>query len=360
MADWPRAASEAQTVGISVAGVDSVVTYWRRPGAPEGVDWIAVSSEVRMPPQDATEVQRANVAALLARGGGVDASARVALGIVDGALRSSTEVEMVIGEGVPQPAREGRSLLGCVPEVRAQRSRLDAAPLPPFVLNRPIADALLTASAEEGVGEGVLLDLRTREDGAPLSALFVDLDADMPDRDVAALSVRVRDLIAEFDRATRITAELTGCPFNPGAPIYLLFDPGVPAALALALADAIRRIEREPRVVVRRPATGPREGMLRGSLWPIAERLVERATDCPFIASALAELVTDDVIPSPGWVRAVIAGGLATCNCEPVMADELAREALLWSDVTLQSWGYKTMEEREVPDGATVADLFGG
>jgi hypothetical protein len=357
--EWPEPTDSGATVSITIRGDESPIEYRRWPSAPEGVTWIGLAGDlpvVRSP----TSSARAHVSGLVARTHDLESRARLALGSSTDPL-AGVEIEMTIGDGLTLPEPEPGGLLSCVDAVRTFRARLDGPPLPPFVLNRPIEDALLTDDGSEGVGPGLLLDLRRADGESGLDALFAELDPSLPSRDQAALVARMREQVTALERTTEIVTALTGVSrgANGEAPIYLLLDADASARHARAIADALAEGGREARIVVRRPTTGPREGMLRGSLWPIAERLVERAADCPFIARAVAELQTRDVVAAPGWVRAVVAGGIGTCGCNEIMADELAREVLRWSDVSLQSWGWKAVSE-EVGAEATVGEVYGG
>jgi len=361
IAEWPEPTDEEQAVAVSIGGADGAVSYRRLPGAPQGVSWVLLDGEVRLASRSPTRVDapppRAVVGVLLASAGGIESSARLALGVRGGAHIGRAEVEMIVGEGVTLPEAEHGSLLACADPVRDLRVRLDESPLPPFVLNRPLEDAMLVEAAQEGAGPGVLLDLRAGGGAVPLDALFDGLDADLPDRDLAALSVRVAEHARAVERAMTITAELTGLAVPGGTdPIYLLLDAAAPAVRALALGEAVRRAVREPRLVVRRPDVGPREG---GALRPSAARLAARASECPFVAGAVAELATRDLVVSPGWVRAVVAGGVGTCGCDDVVAEPLAQEALYWSHVSMQSWGWVALGARELDAGASVAEAFG-
>jgi hypothetical protein len=357
--EWPPPSESGATISIAIRGDESPIEYRRWPGAPAGVTWIGLAGDLPVL-RSPTNTARAHVSGLVARTHALESRARLALGSTDDPL-AGVEIEMTIGDGLTLPDPEPGGLLSCVDAVRTFRARLDAPPLPPFVLNRPIEDAMLAADASEGTGPGLLLDLRRLNGESRLDALFAELEPSLPSRDRAALVARLREQVTAIERTTEIVAALTGVSREDHgqAPIYLLLDADAPARRAAAIADALAEGGRQARIVVRRPTTGPREGMLRGSLWPIAERLVERATDCPFIARAVAELETRDVVAVPGWVRAVVAGGIGTCGCNEIMADELAREVLRWSDVSLQSWGWKAVVDEAGAD-ATVGDVYGG
>ncbi len=355
---WPAATESGATVAVTIAGNESSMAYRRWPGAPEGLDWIGLSGEITVQ-RSPTGAARARVGALLATTESLDTRARVALGSAE-EEGAGVEIEMRIGQDVPLPEPEPGGLLACADDVRALRTRFDEVMLPPFVLNRPIEDAMLTGDSAEGVGPGLLLDLRPTDGRAGVEGLFEGLDPAMPPAARASLAARLRDAIDGIVQSMEVVAVLTGLPTETlaGAPVYVLVPADTPARRVHAVAGALAEQGREARLVVRRPSSGPREGMLRGSLWPIAERLVERATECPFVARAVAELPTRDVMPSPGWVRAVVAGGIGTCGCNHVMAEELAREVLRWSDVALQSWGYKAIGDEAATD-APVAEVYG-
>jgi len=365
LASWPAVTDADQTVGVSVGGADGAVNYRRFPSAPPGVSWVTLHTSMRFPVHDRRE-ERVEVGGVVAFGGDLEVSARLALTLPNREGDGGTEVEMHMGDGVPLPDAVPGGLLTCVPAVRTLRTRFDSVPLPPFVLNRPVSEELMAEGSSVGVGPGLLLDLREESGVGRLRALFEGLDEPLPDRDTAALGVRLVARVRAVTEAMTLTARLTGLPApadpaDPEAhdPLYLLADASAPASRIIALAAVARQAGHEARLVVRRPTSEIGDGTsLRGSVWPLAERLAEGATDCPFIAEAVAELQTRDVVASPGWVRAVVAGGLGTCGCDAVMAEQLADVANQWADVNRQSWGWLELEGRTAPAGAPVAALI--
>jgi len=362
VASWPAVTDAEQTVGVSVGGADGAVNYRRLPSAPPGVRWVTLHTAMSFPVHDRRE-ERVEIGGVVAFGGDLEVSARLAFALPNREGDGGTEVEMHMGDGVPLPEPVPGGLLTCVQAVRAQRTRFDSVPLPPFVLNRPVSEELMAEGSTVGVGPGLLLDLREESGAGRLRGLFEGLDEPLPSRDTAALGVRLEARVRAVAEAMALTAGLTGlpAPAEPEAsvPLYLLADASAPASRIIAIAAFARQAGHEARLVVRRPTSEIGDGTsLRGSVWPLAERLAERATDCPFIRDAVAELRTRDVVASPGWVRAVVAGGLGTCGCDAVMAEQLADVANQWADVNRQSWGWLDLQGLTAPAGAPVATLI--